>query len=137
MAHCLAARRHAAEPELAARIRKAETAAEARALAGADARSQPEVLAECSAATLAKFQQNKGPLAALLATGSAFIVCIGPDAVWESPSPEAGADRGGGNAMGKVLMGVREELQVRIYKQSPTTACAPRVLHLSDRLRVF
>ena len=99
MVHCLAARRHAADPELAAQIRLADSAAEALALAGADTRnvSQRDLLAECTAATLAKFQQNKGALAALLATGSAPIVCVGPDAVWESPGAEAAGDAG--NAM--------------------------------------
>jgi predicted NAD-dependent protein-ADP-ribosyltransferase YbiA (DUF1768 family) len=114
--HCLAARRHAAAPELAAQIRRAETAAEAAALAATAGEQQQDEatrVAECRAATLAKCEQNKHVSARLLATGSAPIIVVGDDPFWEEAAPEAaaGSGSGSGNALGRVLMDVRLELQ--------------------------
>ena len=116
MTHCLAARRHAAAPELAAQIRRAETAAEAAALAATAGEQQQDEatrVAECRAATLAKCEQNKHVSARLLATGSAPIIVVGDDPFWEEAAPEAaaGSGSGSGNALGRVLMDVRLELQ--------------------------
>lgn len=106
--HCLAARRHAANPELAAQIRRAETPAHAVALAGVPAEQDDATrTAECRAATLAKCQQNKHICARLLATGSAPIIVIGDDPFWESAESTSVS----GNALGRVLMDVRLELQ--------------------------
>lgn len=107
--HCLAARRHApTNPDLAAQIRRAETPAEAAALAGAPTeQNDARRIAECRAATLAKCQQNKHISARLLATGSAPIVVVGGDPFWEAAEPASAS----GNALGRVLMDVRLELQ--------------------------
>jgi predicted NAD-dependent protein-ADP-ribosyltransferase YbiA (DUF1768 family) len=107
--HCLAARCHAANPDLASQIRRAETPAQAAELAGAAPGEQDDAtrIAECRAATLAKCQQNKHISARLLATGSAPIVVVGDDPFWEAAESTSSS----GNALGRVLMDVRLELQ--------------------------
>ena len=108
MTHCLAARCHADNPDLAAQIRRAETPAQAAALAGAALGEQDDAtrIAECRAATLAKCQQNKHISARLLATGSVPIVVVGDDPFWEAAESTSTS----GNALGRVLMDVRLEL---------------------------
>eukprot|EP01043_Picozoa_sp_COSAG02_P047748 COSAG02_NODE_4609_length_5170_cov_2.895484_2_plen_450_part_00 len=110
--HCLAARCHATNTDLAAQIRRAETPAQALELAGAAPGQQDEAtrIAECRAATLAKCQQNKHIAARLLATGSAPVVVVGDDPFWDAPESTSSS----GNALGRVLMDVRLELQEQV-----------------------